>query len=112
MSDCCHVFDSRSICVNCGWTSTYCELQQCKQQLAEARAEIATLRTAQWYWDDRDLERAVPADVLGDYDDLGDIFEVRPIHELPVVWVLIRDDGPHVFTTSAEAEAAKAGGGE
>jgi hypothetical protein len=82
-----------------------------ERELAEARAEIAELSTAQWYWDDRDLEHAVPADELGAYDDAGDIIEVRPIHEMPAVFVLIREDGPYIFATQAEAEAARAAGG-
>jgi hypothetical protein len=79
----------------------YRKLKEEKQRLWE---RIATLETPDYYWDDRCLESAYEPCEIGDYDDVGDIIELRPIHELPKVFVLITEDGPQIFATREEAE--------
>jgi hypothetical protein len=77
------------------------------QICANAIAEIERLTKANWYWDDRDLESAVPPDEVGAFDDVGDIIKLRPIHELPAVYALITEDGPQFFDSEEEAEVVR-----
>lgn len=88
------------------------EIERLRQELAEARAECAELRTVQWYWDDNDLDHAYPADEACEGYDVGDIVELRPIHELPSVFALATEEGVAFYATAEEAEAAAAAGGE
>ena len=69
---------------------------------------VEALQTATYYWDDRDLESVVdPSEVVA-FDDVGDIVELRPIHELPRRWALATEDGVEWFDSrEAAAEAAK-----
>jgi hypothetical protein len=87
----------------CPW----CALAAAEARIRELEAEIEQLKVAHFYWDDRDLDRAVPPDEIGEMDDVGDVITLRPIHELPEVYVLIRKDGPYIFATQEEAEAVK-----
>ena len=69
-----------------------------------AANEIERLRTPTAYWDDRHLDAAIdPSEVVA-YDDVGDIVELRPIHELPTVWALVTDSGPRWFNSREAAE--------
>jgi hypothetical protein len=88
------------------------DLEEAVEEIDRLRAEIAELKTPNWYWDDNNLDEAIHPGDIGMYDDPGDIIQLQPIHELPKVWVLIRwsdEDGSSLeFYQSYEAaEAAK-----
>ncbi len=66
---------------------------------------INKLSAPQWYWDDRDLES--PAESIEsavDYDEPGEIITLRPLHELPRVFVLVGKGGHKVFESMQAAE--------
>jgi hypothetical protein len=75
------------------------------------QCKVEWLSKVNWYWDDRDIESPArsPADV-GEYDEIGDIVELRPLHELPAVFMLRTEDGPQFFDSAEAAEAAKGSG--
>ncbi len=77
-------------------------------RIADLEAEIKRLREVNWVWDDRDLESANASieDAVG-CDDPGDIIPLRPIHELPPVYVLVLEGGHEVYGSQAEADAAR-----
>ena len=81
------------------------ELERLEAENQKLRERIAKLETPQWYWDDRCLENAIEPHEIGDCDDVGDIIELRPIHELPKVFVLITEEEPKIFSTREEAES-------
>ena len=79
----------------------------CACQAELLAKEVEALQTATYYWDDRDLESVVdPSEVVA-FDDVGDIVELRPIHELPRRWALVTEDGVEWFDSREAAEAAK-----
>lgn len=68
---------------------------------------INKLSSPQWYWDDRELESAAKS--IGNAtqcDDPGDIIELRPLHELPTIYVLVGKGGHQVFGSMQAAENA------
>jgi len=73
-------------------------------QLAAAEARCTELSRVDWYWDDCHLECAIPVDEAGENNSTGDILELRPVHEMPKVWMLITDDGWKCFDTLEKAE--------
>lgn len=74
-------------------------------EIERLHARVAELETPTYYWDDRDLDSAVdPEDVVA-YDDAGDILPFRPIHELPVRWALVTQNGPEWLDSQEAAEA-------
>jgi hypothetical protein len=76
--------------------------------LRMADAELAEAKTPTWYWDnDCEQEGVIPADRIGEMNDVGDIVELRPLHELPLVYMLVTEDGPKMFASREAAEAAK-----
>ena len=70
------------------------------------KAEVAELRTPSYYWDDRDLDSALDPSEVGEGDDPGDVIALRPIHELPAVWVLVLPAALQWFDTAIEAAEA------
>ena len=88
------------------------EIQRLREENERLRAELAALQQPQWYWDDRNLDAAVEPRDVGAYDDVGDIIELRPLHEFPTRWALVTPAGPQWFESQSEAEAARAAGGE
>jgi len=77
-------------------------------EIKRLESENAKLREVTWYWDERDLDHAVEPDEAVAYDDVGDIVVLRPLHELPPVWVLITDgDVAQFFGTREAAEKAR-----
>ena len=81
------------------------ENQKLRDTNQRLRERIDQLETPQWYWDDRCLDSAIEPHEIGDYDDVGDIIELRPIHELPKVFVLITHTGPRLFDSREAAES-------
>lgn len=68
--------------------------------------EIERLRKANWYWDDERpdaIAESIQTAVSSDYD--GEIVELRPLHELSRVFVLVTEDGYELFDTREAAEA-------
>lgn len=84
-----------------------CEIAFLRDEVEGLRAEVAELRKPTFYWDDRNLDCAIEPDEVVAYDDVGDIVELRPIHELPTVFALVTDEGPLWFSTREAAEAAR-----
>jgi hypothetical protein len=77
--------------------------------LERLRKENEKLREPRLYWDDRCLKSAAcyVVDVIAD-DDPGCIVELRPIHELPTMFVLVQEECEYeVFPTREAAEAAR-----
>jgi hypothetical protein len=74
------------------------------ERLAAAEARVAELSRVDWYWDEDHLECAIPVDEAGENNSTGDILELRPVHEMQKVWMLITDDGMKIFDTLEEAE--------
>ena len=66
---------------------------------------INKLSEASWYWDDNNVETAYNLIELsvGCYD-VGDIVKLRPLRELPSVYVLKGRSEHQVFATKEEAE--------
>ena len=81
------------------------EISSLQAENRTLRAEIEALKTPNYYWDDRCLEAAYEPNEIGDYDDVGDIIELRPIHELPKVFVLITHTGARLFDSREAAES-------
>lgn len=70
---------------------------------------INKLSSPDFFWDDRCLETAfesISEATAG--DEVGAIIELRPLHELDSVFVLITESGYRQFLTRKAAEAAKA----
>lgn len=84
-------------------------LEEAIGEIERLRIRIAELETPTWYWDDRCLDSAIHPEDVCDYDDVDDIVPYRPIHELPIRWALVTDDGVKWYDTE---EAARAVGGE
>jgi len=77
-----------------------------------SRAEVERLSTPNWYWDDRELESAAESITEAvRYDDVGNVVQLRPLHELPPVFVLVGVPN-QVFGSSKAAEAARKGDNE
>lgn len=68
------------------------------------KCELDTLRRVDWYWDNDDPEMSIPAGDVGDNNSVGDIVELRPLHELPTTFVLVTEEGPLFFKSRWEAE--------
>jgi hypothetical protein len=86
------------------WQETNSQLRAAREQLAAAEARCTELSRVDWYWDDCHLECAIPVDEAGENNSTGDILELRPVHEMPKVWMLITDDGWKCFDTLEKAE--------
>jgi hypothetical protein len=80
---------------------------QLRAKIERLRKRVAELETPQWYWDDRDLDSAVEPEFICSYDDVGDIVELRPIHELPKVFALVTHHGVDLYPTREAAEQAE-----
>lgn len=72
-----------------------------------ARA-INKLQTPGWYWDDRCLEESHDTiEEMVDGYDIGEVIELRPMHELPKIYVLREKNGHSIHDTEEAAEAAR-----
>ena len=86
------------------------ELAAAREQLSAKDGEIGRLREANFYWDDRDHEQAYNSVYAAtDCDSPNDIIELRPVHELPSVYVLVGEGERHVYSSREEAEKARDG---
>ena len=78
-------------------------------EVTRLQALVKELQVHDFYWDDRCLEEcssSLEDAVCG--DDHGDIIELRPIHELPKIFILITDELPVIHESRKAAEAARA----
>ena len=82
-------------------------LDAAEKRAEEAEAENERLQTPTYYWDDRDLDSAVPPDEVGEFDDAGDVIPLRPIHELPTRWARVTESGVLWFDSEEAAKGAK-----
>ena len=85
-------------------------IRQKSAEIERLRADIYQLKKPSAYWDDRNLESTYDDIEEGvGYDDVGDIIPLRPLHELPTVFVLvgIDRDTHREFHTREAAEAAR-----
>ena len=67
--------------------------------------EARKLSVPNYWWDDRCLDSAI--DSINDAvegDEPGDVIPLRPIHELPTVWVRVEHEGYTVHATKGDAE--------
>ena|GEM_PF-4808013 len=92
-----------------GYTTLGASADALIEEIERLRTENAELRRPDYYWDDRDLDSAVATEDAVAFDDVGDIIELRPVHELPTQWALVTEKGPVWFDSR---EAAQAAGGE
>lgn len=93
-------------CIGPAW-AMHADIDALIAELERLQADNAKLRQPNFYWDDRCLEYAVDSIAEAvDCDDAGDIIQLRPIHELPTVWVLVGDE-PQVFDSKEAAEDAQ-----
>lgn len=83
------------------------QITNLQQQLATSEARVAELSRVDWYWDDCHMEQAIPVDEAGENNSPGDILELRPVHEMPKVFMLVTDDGYELYPTLDEAERAQ-----
>lgn len=69
--------------------------------------ENVLLQSADWYWFNNCTKFACPsiASAMQGYD-AGDVVELRPLHELPTVFVVCDDTGNEIFLTREEADEA------
>ena len=72
---------------------------------------INKLCAPEWYWDEADREYAHASieECLESYE-AGEIAKLRPLHELPPIWVCVTVDGYSVHDTKEAAEAATSQG--
>lgn len=75
-------------------------------EVERLKAEVAHLSTPHLFWDDRRLESSYELGEIGEYDDIGDVIEVRPIHELPSRWAVCLQTGVELYDTFEEAKKA------
>lgn len=70
-----------------------------------AEARVKELLEPHFYWDNRHTDCSYESieDATED-DEPGAIVELRPIHELPTIFVLVREDGYEEFASREEAE--------
>jgi hypothetical protein len=84
------------------------EAKRLVARVAELEQEVEQLRKPNFFWDDRCLDFAVDSiEEAVAYDDIGDIIPLRPIHELPTVWVLVGEDVCTLHPNHESAEARK-----
>jgi hypothetical protein len=69
--------------------------------------EVDRLRKPNWYWDNNCLESSAESieDATCEYD-IGEVIELRPVHELPLIFVVRDDTGNEEFSSKEEAEMA------
>ena len=69
--------------------------------------KVKELLSVDWYWDNNCLESSAETleDALREYD-IGDVVELRPVHELMKIYVVRDDTGNEAFTTQAAADEA------
>ena len=85
------------------------EIRRLNAEVDRLNYENAELRQPSWYWDDRHLDYAIAPSDVDEYSGIGDVFELRPLHELPAVWICVTADGPEFYDSSEEAEQAAKG---
>jgi hypothetical protein len=85
------------------------EIERLNAEVDRLNYENAELRQPSWYWDDRHLDYAIAPSDVDEYSGIGDVFELRPLHELPAVWICVTADGPEFYDSSEEAEQAAKG---
>lgn len=75
---------------------------------ADALSEkVAELSKPDWFWDDNCSENAASSiESVVCEGDFGEVIKLRPVHDLPPIFVVHDDTGYEVFHTEDEADKA------
>lgn len=78
------------------------------EEVQKLQKQVAELQTANWYWDDRCLETSESSiEESVACDEIGDIIELRPLHELPLLRVRVLEEGYEIVADDKTIDLEK-----